>query len=121
MASLTFYHFSSTCLINSIKHEHSCKIPYVNHKQTDAKCEGITNMKENIGTNSYFSYSHIHILRRIGFLFFMFLFLIFPFVFCFLFMRTFSDNGLKDGTLQIRSSGIGLLLINLMQRHLDFK
>ena len=29
--SLTFYSFSSTCLCNSIKHEHSYKILYVSH------------------------------------------------------------------------------------------
>ena len=29
MASLAFYLFSPTCLINSIKHEHSCKILYI--------------------------------------------------------------------------------------------
>ena len=29
LASLTFYHFSPTHLINSIKHEHSCKIPNI--------------------------------------------------------------------------------------------
>ena len=29
LASLTIYLFSSTRLINSIKHEHSCKILYV--------------------------------------------------------------------------------------------
>ena len=29
MLSLTFYPLSSTCLINSIKHKHSCKIFYV--------------------------------------------------------------------------------------------
>ena len=28
-ASITFYLFSPTCLMNSIKHEHSCKILYV--------------------------------------------------------------------------------------------
>ena len=28
-ASLAFYLFSPSCLINSIKHEHSCKILYV--------------------------------------------------------------------------------------------
>ena len=30
LASLTFYHFSPTCCINSMKHEHSCKIFYIN-------------------------------------------------------------------------------------------
>ena len=29
LASLSFYHFSPTHLINSIKHEHLCKILYV--------------------------------------------------------------------------------------------
>ena len=33
-ASLTFYLFSPTCLINSIKHEHSCKILYLYPPQT---------------------------------------------------------------------------------------
>ena len=30
MLGLAFYLFSPTCLINSIKHEHSCKILYLN-------------------------------------------------------------------------------------------
>ena len=30
--SLLFYLFSPTCLIKSIKHEHSCKILYLNSK-----------------------------------------------------------------------------------------
>ena len=30
LASLPFYHFSRTSYINSIKHEHSCKIPIFN-------------------------------------------------------------------------------------------
>ena len=32
-ASLAFYLFSSTCLINSIKHEHSCKILYIHYRR----------------------------------------------------------------------------------------
>ena len=31
-ASLAFSHFFPTCLINSIKHEHSCKILYVHYQ-----------------------------------------------------------------------------------------
>ena len=31
LKSLAFYLFSSTCLINPIKHEHSCKILYLFH------------------------------------------------------------------------------------------
>ena len=37
LASLAFYLFSPTRLINSIKHEHSCKILYVNNKSADAQ------------------------------------------------------------------------------------
>ena len=44
MASLAFYFFSPTRLINSIKHEHSCKILYIirassTHLKKNEKCQ----------------------------------------------------------------------------------
>ena len=36
LGSLTFYLFFPTRLINSIKHEHSCKILYIKIKRIDA-------------------------------------------------------------------------------------
>ena len=39
-ASLAFYLFSPTRLINSIKHEHSCKILYIEHSISKILYEG---------------------------------------------------------------------------------
>ena len=43
LASLTFYLFSPTCLINSIKHEHSCKILYLQQWKHSCKILYICN------------------------------------------------------------------------------
>ena len=57
--SLTFYLFFATCLINSIKHEHSCKILYLIHLKLKIDqcpkcyCIKLGNFRENfIFTNS---------------------------------------------------------------------
>ena len=58
-ASLAFYLFSSTHLINSIKHEHSCKILYLTHEtfsyflftSSQVFCENQYALKTNLQVN----------------------------------------------------------------------
>ena len=53
-ASLTFYPFSSTCFINLIKHEHSCKILYMQQGEHSCKILYICN-KESTHVRSSIS------------------------------------------------------------------